>query len=80
LSPLEKQIDFWLSFFGHAQQRFSYILFFNHVFLVGFMITVIGAGKVGSAATFDILRYKIGDVVLIDTNEKAAQGEVLDMI
>jgi malate dehydrogenase len=44
------------------------------------MITVIGAGKVGSAAAFDILRYKIGDVVLIDTNEKAAQGEALDMM
>ncbi len=38
------------------------------------MITVIGAGKVGSAAAFDILRYKISDVVLIDTNEKAAKG------
>jgi malate dehydrogenase len=44
------------------------------------MITVIGAGKVGSAAAFDILRYKISDVVLIDTNEKAAQGEALDMM
>jgi malate dehydrogenase len=44
------------------------------------MITIIGAGKVGSAAAFDILRYKISDVVLIDTNEKAAQGEALDMM
>ena len=44
------------------------------------MITVIGAGKVGSAAAFDILRYKISDVVLIDTNEKQAQGEALDMM
>ena len=44
------------------------------------MITVIGAGKVGSAAAFDILRYKISDVVLIDTNEKAAKGEALDMM
>ncbi len=44
------------------------------------MITVIGAGKVGSEAAFDILRYKISDVVLIDTNEKAAQGEALDMM
>jgi malate dehydrogenase len=48
--------------------------------MAGFMITVIGAGKVGSAAAFDILRYKISDVVLIDTNEKAAQGEALDMM
>ncbi len=44
------------------------------------MITVIGAGKVGSAAAFDILRYRISDVVLIDTNEKAAKGEALDMM
>ncbi|MCW3999179.1 MAG: malate dehydrogenase [Candidatus Bathyarchaeota archaeon] len=44
------------------------------------MITVIGAGKVGSAAAFDILRYRISDVVLIDTNEKAAMGEALDMM
>jgi malate dehydrogenase len=44
------------------------------------MITVIGSGKVGSAAAFDILRYKISDVVLIDTNEKAARGEALDMM
>ncbi len=44
------------------------------------MITVIGAGRVGSAAAFDILRYKISDVVLIDTNEKQAKGEALDMM
>ncbi len=44
------------------------------------MITVIGAGKVGSAAAFDILRYKISDVILIDTNEKQAKGEALDMM
>jgi malate dehydrogenase len=44
------------------------------------MITVIGAGRVGSAAAFDILRYRISDVVLIDTNEKQAKGEALDMM
>jgi malate dehydrogenase len=44
------------------------------------MITVIGAGKVGSAAAFDILRYKISDVVLIDSNENQAKGEALDMM
>jgi len=44
------------------------------------MITVIGAGKVGSAAAFDILRYKISDVVLIDANENQAKGEALDMM
>lgn len=44
------------------------------------MITVIGAGKVGSAAAFDILRYKISDVILIDANENQAKGEALDMM
>ena len=44
------------------------------------MITIIGAGKVGSAAAYDILRYKISDVVLIDANENQAKGEALDMM
>ena len=44
------------------------------------MITIVGAGRVGSSAAFDILRYKISDVVLIDTNEKLAKGEALDMM
>jgi malate dehydrogenase len=44
------------------------------------MITIIGAGKVGSAAAFDILRYRISDVVLIDLNESQAKGEALDMM
>ena len=44
------------------------------------MITIIGAGKVGSAAAFEILRYKISDVVLIDVNESQAKGEALDMM
>ena len=44
------------------------------------MITIIGAGKVGSAAAFDILRYKISDVILIDSNENQAKGEALDMM
>ena len=44
------------------------------------MITIIGAGKVGSAAAYDILRYKISDVVLIDANEQLAKGEALDMM
>ncbi len=44
------------------------------------MITVIGAGKVGSEAAFDILRYRISDVVLIDANENQAKGEALDMM
>jgi malate dehydrogenase len=44
------------------------------------MITIIGAGKVGSAAAFNILRYRIGDVVLIDVYENLAKGEALDMM
>ncbi len=44
------------------------------------MISIIGAGKVGSAAAYDILRYKISDVVLIDANEQLAKGEALDMM
>ncbi len=38
------------------------------------MIAIIGAGKVGSTAAFEILRYKISDVVLIDANENQAKG------
>jgi len=44
------------------------------------MISVIGAGKVGSAAAFNILRYRISDVVLIDIAESLAKGEALDMM
>jgi malate dehydrogenase len=44
------------------------------------MISIIGAGKVGSAAAFDILRFKISDVVLVDANESEAKGEALDMM
>ncbi len=44
------------------------------------MISIIGAGRVGSAAAFDILRYKLGDVVLVDIAENLAKGEALDMM
>lgn len=44
------------------------------------MITIIGAGKVGSAAAFNILQDQIGDVVLIDINSDLAKGEALDMM
>jgi len=44
------------------------------------MISIIGAGKVGSAAAFNILRYRIGDVALIDVFENLAKGEALDMM
>lgn len=44
------------------------------------MITIIGAGKVGSTAAFNILRYRVSDVVLIDIMENLAKGEALDMM
>ncbi len=44
------------------------------------MITIIGAGKVGSEAAFNILKERISDVVLIDLNQELAQGEALDMM
>jgi malate dehydrogenase len=44
------------------------------------MIAIIGAGKVGSTAAFQVLRYRIGDVVLIDIYENLAKGEALDMM
>jgi len=44
------------------------------------MISIIGAGKVGSTAAFNILRYRISDVVLIDIFENLAKGEALDMM
>ena len=47
--------------------------------LIG-MITIIGAGKVGSSAAFEILRYRISDVTIIDIAENLAKGEALDMM
>jgi len=44
------------------------------------MITIVGAGKVGSSAAFEILKYQIGDVVLVDLNADLARGEALDMM
>jgi malate dehydrogenase len=44
------------------------------------MITIIGAGRVGSTAAFDILKDHIDDVILIDLYEELAQGEALDMM
>ena len=44
------------------------------------MISIIGAGKVGSSAAFNILRSRISDVVLIDIVENLAHGEALDMM
>jgi malate dehydrogenase len=44
------------------------------------MISIIGAGKVGSEAAFSILRFRTSDVVLIDVAENLARGEALDMM
>lgn len=44
------------------------------------MISIIGAGRVGSAAAFNILRYRISDVVLVDISQDLAMGEALDMM
>lgn len=44
------------------------------------MISIIGAGKVGSSAAFNIIRFRISDVVLVDIIENLAKGEALDMM
>jgi len=44
------------------------------------MITIIGAGRVGSTAAFNILKDHIDDVILIDLYEELAKGEALDMM
>jgi len=44
------------------------------------MISIIGAGKVGSASAFNILRFRISDIVLIDIAGELAEGEALDMM
>jgi len=55
----------------YYQKRLAYLII---------MISIIGAGKVGSAAAFNILRYRVSDVVLIDIAEDLAKGEALDMM
>lgn len=45
-----------------------------------FLISIVGAGKVGSAAAFNILKSRISDVVLVDLNANLAKGEALDMM
>ena len=44
------------------------------------MISIVGAGRVGTSAAFDILRFRISDVVLVDIAENVARGEALDMM
>lgn len=44
------------------------------------VISIIGAGRVGSVSAFNILRMRIADVTLVDVQEGLAQGEALDLI
>ena len=44
------------------------------------MISIIGAGRVGSVSAFNILRMRIADVTLIDVQEELARGEAFDLI
>jgi len=44
------------------------------------MITIIGAGKVGSEAAYNIVKDNISDVTLIDIQTELAQGEALDIM
>ncbi len=43
------------------------------------MITIVGAGRVGSEAAYNIVENKMDDVVLVDVQEDLAEGEALDM-
>jgi malate dehydrogenase len=44
------------------------------------LISIIGAGRVGSVSAFNILRMRIADVTLVDVQGGLAQGEALDLI
>lgn len=44
------------------------------------MISIIGAGRVGSTVAFDLLKDHVDDVILIDLAEELAKGEALDMM
>ena len=44
------------------------------------LISVIGAGRVGSVSAFNILRMRIADVTLVDVQDGLAAGEALDLI
>ena len=44
------------------------------------MISIIGAGRVGTSAAFNVLRFRISDVVLVDVVENLAKGEASDMM
>jgi len=44
------------------------------------VISIVGAGRIGSASAFNILRMRIADVILVDVQEGLAEGEALDLI
>jgi len=44
------------------------------------LITIVGAGKVGSACALSIIHMRIADITLIDIQEGLAQGEALDIM
>ncbi len=44
------------------------------------MISIIGAGRIGSASAYNILRMHIADVTLVDVQEGLPQGEALDLV
>jgi malate dehydrogenase len=44
------------------------------------LISIIGAGRVGSVSAFNILRMRIADVTLVDVQDGLAEGEALDLI
>ena len=44
------------------------------------LISIIGAGRVGSVSAFNILRMRIADVTLVDIQDGLAAGEALDLI
>ncbi|WP_455368772.1 malate dehydrogenase [[Eubacterium] cellulosolvens] len=43
------------------------------------MITIVGAGKIGSACALSIVSRGISDVIMVDIQEGLAQGEALDI-
>jgi len=67
--------------YSKLEQNQKSTLISKHTLSSGFfVITIVGAGKVGSAAAFDILKARIDDVVIIDLNADLAKGEALDMM
>lgn len=44
------------------------------------MISIVGAGRIGSASALNILRMRIADVILVDVQEGLAEGGALDLL